>query len=151
MPDTIKTLLYKIIHRSSKSAEQIADEIGICYSYLCRFGLPDDETGAPFPLKFLTPLMKSASDYSILKHLATINGFILVKAPRGFKDKLDEAEAVNRYNYLCSQASRHLIEFLQAPSPAKFSETHAALQDVMEYSASLQRRIKNHNQTELEL
>jgi hypothetical protein len=147
---SLKILFYKTIHRNAKSAEQIADEIGISYSYLCRFGLSED-SGADCPTKFLIPLMKSAGDYSILRHIATLCGFLLVKAPRGLRDKLEEAEAINKYNYLCTQASRLLIEFFKSPSPKLLSETNDALQDVMEYSATLSRRIKDFNQMEMEL
>ncbi len=151
MSQSIKTLLYKTIHRNSKSAAQLADEIGISYSYLCRAGLPNDESGVKFPLENLIPLMKAAGDYSVLHHLNTLCGFLTVKSPRGFRDKLDEAEAVTHYNTLCGTASRLLLAFFRQPSPAKMDEAVRALQVVMEYSATLQRRIKDHNQTEMEL
>jgi hypothetical protein len=74
-----------------------------------------------------------------------------VKAPRGMRDKLDEVDAINKYNYLCSQASRLLMDFFKSPSPKLLSETNEALQNVMEYSATLSRRIKDFNQMEMEL
>lgn len=151
MSQSIKTLLYSTIHRNSKSAAQLADETGISYSYLCRAGLPTDESGVRFPVEHLIPLMKAAGDFSVLHHLNTLCGFLTVKQPRGFKDKMDESEAVVHYGALCSDANRHLISFFKKPSPELLEETIAALQEVMQYSSTLQRRLKNHNQTEMEL
>jgi hypothetical protein len=148
---SLKTLLYKTIHRNAKSAEQLADEIGISYSYLCCAGLPLDESGVKFPLENIIPLMKAAGDYSVLKHINQLCGFLMVRAPRGFRSKIDEVLAVNEYNALCSAASKLLMEFFHEPSPAKLEDTNAALQAVMECSASLQKRIKDFNQMEMEL
>lgn len=148
---SLKTLLYKTIHRNAKSAEQLADEIGISYSYLCRAGLPLDESGVKFPVENLVPLLRAASDYSVLKYINQLCGFLTVKAPRGMRSKIDEVDAVNEYNALCSSASKMLMEFFRSPSPAKLEETNAALQAVMECSSSLQKRIKDFNQMEMEL
>lgn len=149
--DTIKSLLYATIHRNKKSAAQLADEIGISYSYLCRAGLPTDESGVKFPTEYLVPLMKSAGDYSLLRHLAKLSGFLLIKPPRGFHTKMDESEAVTNYNTLCAVASNLMIEFFRSPSPEKMDAAVTSLHNVMEASASLQKQIINHNQTELPL
>lgn len=151
MSTPLKTLLYRTIHRNAKSAAELADETGISYSYLCRAGLPTDESGVRFPIEHLIPLMKAAGDFSVLHHLNALCGFLAVKQPRGFRDKLDEADAITHYNSLCSTAQKHLVSFFKQPSPARSEQVIASLRDVMEYSATLQRRIKNHNQTELEL
>ena len=107
---SIKTFLYRMIHRNAKSARQLADEIGISYSYLCRFGLTE-ESGADIPLKYFVPLMKSAGDYSALKYINMLCGFLTIRAPRGFRSKTDEVLAVNEYNALCAAASKLLMEF----------------------------------------
>jgi hypothetical protein len=151
MIHSIKTHLYKTIHRNKKSAAQLADETGISYSYLCRAGLPMDESGVRFPVDYLVPLMKSANDYSVLKHIAALCGFLCIRTPRGFADKRDEMDAVNHYNALCAEAGKRLMDFFRAPSQANLEAVDTALQEVMQYAASLQRRIKNHNQMELEL
>ena len=149
--ESLKTLLYETIHRNAKPAAQLADETGISYSYLCRAGLPTDESGVKFPLEHLIPLMKASNDYSVLKHINTICGFLSVRVPRGFTDKLDEADAVNHYNKLCHDASELLLEFFKSPSSKKLKATSEALRDVMEYSATLNKRITNFRQLELEL
>ena len=151
MNDSVKTLLYKTIHRNAKPAAQLADEIGISYSYLCRAGLPTDESGVRFPLELVVPLMKSAGEYSLLRHLAMLCGFLLVKAPRGFRDRSDEVETVNNYNKLCAITSSHLMEFFKTPSPLLIEKTTESLRSVMEYSAALQKRISDYNQMELSL
>lgn len=151
MNETIKTLLYQAIHRNKKSAAQIADEIGISYSYLCRTGLPADESGVRFPLELLTPLMKATHDYSVLRHIATLSGHMVVKVPKGFTDRSDELEAVAIYNELCSGVSKCLMAFFKKPSDEQLRVTLDALQRVMEYSASLHRRVRNYNQMELAL
>jgi hypothetical protein len=151
MTQSLKTLLYTTIHRNAKSVAQLADETGISPSYLYRAGLPTDESGVKFPIEHLIPLMKSSGDYSVLKYLNRLCGFLTVRAPRGFHDKRDEVDAVNEYNTLCSAASKLLMDFFQSPSPAKLEETNSALQAVMEYSASLQKRIKDFNQMEMSL
>lgn len=151
MTDTLKTLLYQAIHRNKKTAAQIADEIGISYSYLCRTGLPADESGVRFPLELLIPLMKSAHDYSILKHLATLTGHLVVKVPRAFSDKSDELDAVNTYNELCAAASKYLMDFFKAPNAENLNRTQNAIWSVMEYSAALHKRVKTYNQMEFPL
>lgn len=151
MPDTIKTLLYQAIHRNKKPAAQIADEIALSYSYLCRTGLPTDESGVKFPLEYLVPLMKATHDYSVLKHIATLTGHLVVKLPRGFSDKSDENEAVSTYNELCAAASKHLTAFFRKPSPDRLRDVQDAIQRVMEYSVSLSHRVSSYNQMELPL
>ncbi len=151
MTESLKTLLYQTIHRNAKSAAQLADETGISYSYLCRAGLPTDESGVKFPLEHLIPLMKASNDYSVLKHLNSVCGFMSFRVPRGFTDKLDEAEAVSKYQKLSAEAVSCIIEFFKSPSQKNLKACTNALQDVMEYEATLQRRIKNFRQLELEL
>jgi len=77
----VKEVLYCTIHENKKGVKQIADEIGISSNYLYRSALPDDESGAKFPIQYLVPLMKSTDDYSLIRHLAKLCGFILVKMP----------------------------------------------------------------------
>jgi hypothetical protein len=151
MMDTLKTLLYQTIHRNKKPAAQIADEIALSYSYLCRTGLPTDESGVKFPLEYLVPLMKATHDYSVLKHLATLTGHLVVKLPRAFADKSDENEAVSAYNELCAAASKHLTAFFRKPTPENLRLTQDAIQRVLEYSVALSHRVSSYNQMELPL
>jgi hypothetical protein len=149
--NTIKTHLYKSIHRSKKSAAQIADEIGISYSYLCRAGLPTDENGVRFPVELMVPLMKSCGNYDLLKHIAGLAGYLTVKIPHAFNDKKDEVSALNEYNELCTEAAKNMMKFFKKPSDTQMQLTIDSLQRVMEISAGLQKRIKNFNQYDLEL
>jgi hypothetical protein len=151
MNDTIKTLLYQAIHRNKKPAAQIADEIGISYSYLCRTGLPMDESGVRFPVELLVPLMKAAHDYSVLKHIATLTGHLIVKLPRAFVDRSDENDAVSTYNQLCATASKHLTLFFKKPTPENLRLTQDAIEKVLEYSVALSHRVASYNQMELPL
>jgi hypothetical protein len=149
--ESLKTLLYETIHRNTKPAAQLADETGISYSYLCRAGLPTDESGVKFPLEHLIPLMKAANDYSVLKHLNAICGFMSFRVPRGFADKRDEKEAVSHYQQLCATSVNCLLEFFRSPSPKGMKAVNQSLADVMEYAATLNKRIANFRQLELEL
>lgn len=149
--NTIKTLLYKAIHRSKKSAAQVADEIGISYSYLCRAGLPTDENGCRFPVELMVPLMKVTGNYDLLKHIAGLSGYLTVKIPRAFNDKKNEVSAVNNYNQVCADAANKMMDFFMSPSDLKMQQTIDSLQKVMEISAGLQKRIKNFNQYDFEL
>ncbi len=148
---SLKTLLYETIHRNAKPAAQLADETGISYSYLCRAGLPTDESGVKFPLEHLIPLMKASNDYSVLKHINTVCGFLSVRIPRGFTDKRDEMEAVSHYQQLCATSVNCLLEFFKSPSPKGMKAVNQSLADVMEYAATLNKRIANFRQLELEL
>lgn len=72
---TSKTFLYEITHRK-KTIIELAEGTGISSSYLYRAALPTDESGVKFPIEYLIPLMKSAKDFRILKHIAAQCGFV---------------------------------------------------------------------------
>ena len=71
----MKPLLYEITQRKKKVIE-LAEGTGISSSYLYRAALPTDESGVKFPIEYLIPLMKSAKDFRILKHIAAQCGFV---------------------------------------------------------------------------
>jgi len=135
----IKTILYETIHRNAKPVAQIADETGISASYLYRAGLPVDESGVKFPLDYLLPLMKSTKNYAILKHLAQISGFLLVKVPRVKMHKGDDLELLNGYQEVTIASFRALKSFLNEPTAANYDAVAIALRQVMEESASAQK------------
>lgn len=135
---TIKTVLYQTIHRSKKSVEQIADEMGISASYLYRAGLPVDESGVKFPVEHLTPLVKATKNPAILEHLASLNGYILVKVPKYRDSKRDEIDMVDEYQEATTKALRSLKEFFNNPDMNTYQNVDAALKEVMSRSASAQ-------------
>ncbi|MHC1736859.1 MAG: phage regulatory CII family protein [Ignavibacteriaceae bacterium] len=150
---TIKTVLYRTIHRNKKSVEQIADEMGISSSYLYRAGLPTDESGVKFPVEHITPLIRATKDNSILEHLAMLNGFILVKVPKYKNSKVDEIDMVDEYQEATTKALRSLREFLNKPDARNYELVEAALREVMSRSASAQRYVDKRmaGQIEMEL
>ena len=150
---TIKTVLYQTIHRNKKSVEQIADEMGISSSYLYRAGLPTDESGVKFPVEHITPLIRATRNNSILEHLASLNGFILVKVPKYKNSKSEEIDMVDEYQEATTKALRALKEFLNKPDLITYNAVDTALQDVMSKSASAQRYVDKRmaGQIEMEL
>jgi hypothetical protein len=149
---TIKTVLYQTIHRSKKSVEQIADEMGISASYLYRAGLPVDESGVKFPVEHLTPLVKATKNPAILEHLASLNGYILVKVPNTGQQE-DEIDMVDEYQEATTKALRSLKEFFNNPDMNTYQNVDAALKEVMSKSASAQRYVgkRMSGQIEMEL
>ncbi|APF20366.1 hypothetical protein Calab_1484 [Caldithrix abyssi DSM 13497] len=148
---TIKELLYETIHRSKKTVPQIADEMGISANYLYRAGLPTDGSGVKFPLEFLVPLMKTTKNYNILKHLARLCGFILVKEPRFRGYRGDEIDLVDEYQEVTTKAVRLLKTFLSKPTFENYSQTVNALDAVMEKSAQAHRYAQKKARGQLEL
>lgn len=148
---TIKNILYETIHRNKKSVPQIADEMGISANYLYRAGLPLDESGVKFPVEYLIPLMKTTKNYSILKHLARLCGFILVKEPRFKGHRGDEIDLVDAYQELTTKAVRHLKEFLSKPTFENYHQTIESLNAVMEKSAQARKYADKKARGQLEL
>lgn len=148
---TIKTTLYQTIHRNKKSVEQIADEMGISASYLYRAGLPTDESGVKFPVEHITPLVKATKDNSILEHLASLNGCILVKVPHYINSKSDEIDMVDEYQDATTKALRALKEFLNKPDAVHYEAVQTALQTVMSKSATAQRYVDKRMSGQIEM
>ena len=148
---TIKNLLYETIHRGKKPVEQIADEMGISANYLYRAGMPLDGSGVKFPLEYLVPLMKTTRNYKILKHLARLCGFILVREPRFRGYKGDEIDLVDDYQHTATKAVHALKLFLNEPTLANYKRTNEALNEVLEQSAKAQRYCTKKISGQLEL
>jgi hypothetical protein len=132
---TLKTLLYTTIHRNKKSVAQIADETGISTNYLYRAGLPLEESGVKFPVDYLLPLMNSTKDFSVLKHLANLSGFVLIKIPKLCRNKAEEIELVDEYQQATINAVRLLKDFLNTPNSLNYQKASDALMEVMTKSA----------------
>lgn len=148
---TIKNLLYETIHRSKKPVEQIADEMGISANYLYRAGMPLDGSGVKFPLEYLVPLMKTTKNYNILKHLARLCGFILVREPRFKGHKGDEIDLVDEYQHTATKAVHALKLFLNEPTFERYQKATEALNEILEQSARAQRYCHKKAKGQLEL
>ena len=144
--------IYKTVHRNKKTVYQIADEIGLSSNSLYKWAL-EGKSGTNLPLKWLVPLMKAAGDYSILKYIAALCGFILVKIPRIAISKKDAFELREEYQEVTSKAQSSLKNFFDKPDPKNYAEVQQALQEVMEKSASAQKYTKKvyDGQFEMEL
>ncbi|MBX2976445.1 MAG: hypothetical protein KF721_09940 [Ignavibacteriaceae bacterium] len=137
--ESLKSELYKTVHRNKKSIQQIADETGISANYLYRSGLPLENSGVKFPIEYLIPLMKSTSDYSILNHLSKVCGFLLVKMPRYKNTKVDDIEIVDQYQNATVSTLKKLKDFLNEPTAENYQAVDNALQDVMSKSVTAQK------------
>jgi len=134
--NSIKSYLYETIHRNKKSVMQLADETSISSSYLYRSALPTDESGVRFPLDYLIPLMKATNNFSVLKHIANICGFVLITLPHLKKNKKEKNEFVSEYQEATVNAAKKLINFFNGPSKESFNESQNALNIVLEKSCT---------------
>lgn len=132
---SIKNILYATIHRNRKSIDQIADEIGISSSSLYRYGL-EGESGSEMPLSRLIPLMKSTNNFNLLKHIASLSGFVCVKIPRVSIKKKDHIDLIDEYQQVTIQSVKLLKEFFSNPTLDTFNQAKESLNNVMEHCAS---------------
>ena len=135
----IKDVLHSTVHENVKPVKVIADEIGISSNYLYRAALPDDESGVKFPIQFLIPLMKSTNNYSLLRHIAKVSGFLTVKMPLMTANKKDELEIVDEYQDATVKVLKALKTFFNEPSSINYNNVDKALLDVMEQSSAAQK------------
>ena len=135
----IKDVLYETVHENKKPVKQIADEIGISSNYLYRSALPDDESGVKFPLQNVIPLMKATNNYSLLRHIAKVSGFITIKMPVMKSEKKDEIDIIDSYQGSTLKALNALRLFFENPSSINYQNVDKSLIEVMEKSASAQK------------
>jgi len=137
----LKYELYKTIHRNKIPVKKIADLIGISENYLYRSAIDSEESpsGARFPLELLTPLMKATNNYSVLKYICSLNGFMAIKMPKFKNHKGDEIELVNSYQQKSCDAIKKLTDFFNAPTSDNFISLNDALLDVMAESEKARR------------
>jgi len=133
---SIKSCLYETIHRNRKSVAQLADETSISSSYLYRSALPTDESGVRFPLDYLIPLMKATGNYSVLKHIANLCGFVLVALPKIKVNKKEKNAFISEYQESTVNAAKKLIGFFNEPTEEYYKEVLATLNAVLEKSCS---------------
>lgn len=135
---SLKTVIYTTIHRNHKTIDQIADEVGRSSNSLYRYGL-EGESGAELPVSLLLPLMKATKNFSILKHIAQMCGFVLVKTPRVGINKKDEVEILDEYQTATVNALKFLKDFLSKPSQESYTSLNNSLIEVMELTSSNQK------------
>lgn len=148
--DGIKNKIYRTIHRNKKPIEMIADEIGISTESLYRYGL-SSSSGSDIPLKRLIPLMKSTGDYSILKHIAMLCGFVLVKIPRYKAHKGDANEIISNYQQAGSTAVDSLIKFFKTPTPKNYAKVKDALDKMMEENVGTKKYVEKEYAGQIEI
>ncbi|NMB83025.1 MAG: hypothetical protein GYA14_14530 [Ignavibacteria bacterium] len=148
--NSIKSCLYETIHRNKKSVAQLADETGISSSYLYRSALPTDESGVRFPLDYLLPLMKATNNYSVLKHIANLCGFVLTPLPHLKKNKKEKNEMIAEYQDSTVTATKKMIVFFNSPTEDNFNEATKSLHDVLEKSCSAKHIIEKEFSGQLE-
>ena len=149
--NSIKSCLYETIHRNKKTVAQLADETGISSNYLYRSALPTEESGVRFPLDYLIPLMKSTNNYSILKRIASLCDFVLVKLPLLKKNKKEKNELIAEYQDATVTATKCLINFFNDPAADKYEEASNALNIVLEKSIAAKHLIEKEFTGQLEM
>lgn len=135
---SLKTAIYITIHRNNKSIDQLADEIGKSSNSLYRYCL-EGESGAEMPISLLVPLMKATKNFSILKHLAQLCGFVLVKVPKVGVNKKEELEIIDDYQTATVNALKFLKDFLTKPTEENYTSLNNSLIQVMELTSSNQK------------
>lgn len=149
--NSIKSCLYETIHRNKKSVVQLADETGISSSYLYRSALPTDESGVRFPLDYLLPLMKATDNYSVLKHIANLCGFILISLPKFKINKKEKNEFISDYQESTVNAAKKLISFFNEPTKDNYKEVSASLHIVIEKSCSAKQLVEKEYNGQFEM
>ena len=136
MDKTIKLLLHDTLLSSKKSVPLLADETGMSTSYLYRACNPEDESNARFPLDYLVPLMHATNNYSVVKHIANLCGFVLTVLPRPKSNRKEKNAFISEYQDITVTAAKHLIKFFDEPTEDNFKTVSVSLQKVLETSIS---------------
>lgn len=148
---SIKHLLHETLLTSKRSVSQLADETGISSSYLYRACNPEEESNVRFPLDYFVPLMKATNNFSVLKHIANLCGFVMVLLPRLKVNKKEKNQFVADYQEATVAATKKLIDFFNDPSQSNFKESSAALQEVLEKSVTANHLIEREFSGQMEL
>lgn len=88
METTLKDAVHDTIHNSGVAIKQLADLLGISYSYLANAGNPNLEE-FNFQLKHLRPLINATSNYAILDHLENACSRVAFVLPEAGKDHVE--------------------------------------------------------------
>jgi DNA-binding phage protein len=151
MDKTIKFLLHNTLHTSKKSVAQLADETGMSASYLYRACNPEDESNARFPLDYLLPLMHATKNYSIIKHIANLCGFVLTVLPSPKPNRKEKNAFISEYQDKTVTATKHLIKFFDEPTEENFKTVSDSLQKVLETSINAKISIEKEYSGQMEM
>lgn len=143
-------IIYETIHRNKKTIGQIADEMGVSSNTLYRYCL-EGESGADLPLRRLIPLMKSTKNYKILKYIATVCGFILVRPPKAGLLPKDEYDLTSEYQDVTLKACKAMNDFFKKPDQDNYSSVQNALLEVMEKSATATKYVEKRFSGQMEM
>lgn len=80
MMTTLRDALHDNIHGSKVPLKQLADDLGISYSYLANAGNPNLEE-FHFQLRHLVPLMKATGNTAVLDYLEHSMGRVAFRVP----------------------------------------------------------------------
>jgi len=141
----LRKVLYSTIHKKKKSIEQIADEVGCSPSLLYRCANIND-LDARFPLERLLPLMRSAGDFSVLKHLASRSGYLLYKLPA--RIKFQKIADLNKYQSLLTDTFRGVLNFKDGRIRGK--DCLSQIDELLTKTIELRRGIENSRQIEID-
>ena len=131
---TVKNILYTTVHRNKKTIDQIADEIGVSANSLYKYCY-ENEAGVDMPLSRMLPLMNATKNYSLLKHIAHLAGFVLVKIPKLAISKKDEFDIIDEYQSATVVSIKTLKDFFNDPTQENYSRAKESLLEVMERCA----------------
>jgi Tfp pilus tip-associated adhesin PilY1 len=149
--NSIKHLLHATLLTSKKSVSQLADETAISASYLYRACNPEDESNVRFPLDYFVPLMKATNNYSVLKHIANLCGFVLTLLPKLKVNKKEKNQFVSDYQEATVNATKKLIDYFNDSNETNYKEWSVAVQQVLEKSVAAQHLIEMDRTGQMEL
>ena len=136
MAKTVKLLLHDTLLNSKKSVATLSDETGMSASYLYRACNPEDDSGVRFPLDYLIPLMLATKNYTVLKHIASICGFVLTSLPKAKLNRKEKNSFVSEYQETTIVAAKYLVNFFEEPSEQNYKNVTIALQKVLEITVT---------------
>lgn len=110
--NTLRDALHDNIFNAGRPAKQIADDLGISYSYLASAGNPNLEE-FHFQLKHLIPLTKATGNYDTLDYIERALGRVAFVVP-SIKGEISEvAEEVAAVTLEFSHLMREMAESLR--------------------------------------
>ena len=147
---SLKKVLWKNVHGSSKKIEQIANEMGVSKEIVYRWCL-ESTSGADMPLKRLVDLTMVTKRKDVLRTVAAQCNCFLVRYPRRGANRLEKTAMINNYQQDCNNAVSLLLKWVNFGDDNTAIRLQRALRKVSEESYSIEKRVNNTNQLELAL
>ncbi|MEW6652560.1 MAG: phage regulatory CII family protein [Bacteroidota bacterium] len=132
---TLKNTIQQTILRNKKTVPQLADEVGRSDNSLYRYGI-EGESGSEMPVSLLVPIMKATNNYSILKYIAALCGYILVKIPKMKASKKEELEMLSDYQAATTNSLKCYSDFLKHADQNTYEALNKSLLEVMEHCSA---------------